>query len=95
VRIQVSRVDLDGRKIDFRLVQEHSGMPTRAALDRPAQRDSKGRASALEPGDADLSQRTPFYQGTERKRSSEKSARPARSASKASPTRNKSTGKRR
>jgi ribonuclease R len=95
VRIQVSRVDLDGRKIDFRLVQEHSGLPTRLASDRPAQRDSKGRASLLEPGDADLSQRTPFYQGTDRKRGSEKSARPARSASKASPTRNKSTGKRR
>ena len=30
VRIQVSRVDLDGRKIDFRLVREADELPTRA-----------------------------------------------------------------
>ena len=42
VRVQVSRVDLDGRKIDFRMVRE-------AELDRPAGRSDKPRGgSAVE-----------------------------------------------
>jgi len=42
VRVQVSRVDLDGRKIDFRMVRE-------AELDRPAGRNDKPRGgSAIE-----------------------------------------------
>jgi ribonuclease R len=39
VRVQVSRVDLDGRKIDFRMVRE-------AELDRPAGRSDKPRGTA-------------------------------------------------
>ncbi|MCW5255728.1 ribonuclease R [Verminephrobacter aporrectodeae subsp. tuberculatae] len=34
VRVQVSRVDLDGRKIDFRLVREGEELPERAAKDK-------------------------------------------------------------
>jgi ribonuclease R len=38
VRIQVSRVDLDGRKIDFRLVPEGLQRTTRSVRERPADR---------------------------------------------------------
>ena len=34
VRVQVSRVDLDGRRIDFRLVNEADDLPTRSGKDR-------------------------------------------------------------
>jgi ribonuclease R len=34
VRVQVSRVDLDGRKIDFRLVREGEDLTTRAMKDK-------------------------------------------------------------
>ena len=44
VRIQVSRVDLDGRKIDFRLVQEGEGVLARGLPDKQAVRELKGRS---------------------------------------------------
>jgi len=49
VRVQVSRVDLDGRRIDFRLIQEGDGFGSRPAKDREAARDSQERL----PFDAD------------------------------------------
>jgi ribonuclease R len=36
VRVQVSRVDLDGRKIDFRLVRDGEDLTTRAMKDKGA-----------------------------------------------------------
>ena len=36
MRVQVSRVDLDGRKIDFRLVREGEELTTRAMKDKGA-----------------------------------------------------------
>jgi ribonuclease R len=47
VRVQVSRVDLDGRRIDFRLVQEGDGINSRPPRDKEMPRD------AMERGDAD------------------------------------------
>ena len=44
VRIQVSRVDLDGRKIDFRLVQDGEGLVSRAMVDKGMGRDTKARS---------------------------------------------------
>jgi ribonuclease R len=41
VRIQVSRVDLDGRRIDFRLVNEVEGVQSRASAERASGRDFK------------------------------------------------------
>jgi ribonuclease R len=38
VRVQVSRVDLDGRKIDFRLVHEGEELPVRSTKDKSAGR---------------------------------------------------------
>ena len=45
VRVQVSRVDLDGRKIDFRLIREGEELVSRPMKDKGMPRD---------PGDADM-----------------------------------------
>jgi ribonuclease R len=43
VRVQVSRVDLDGRKIDFRLIREGEELAPRAMKDKGFQREDYGR----------------------------------------------------
>jgi ribonuclease R len=45
VQVQVSRVDLDGRRIDFRLVQEGAGLVSRAMKEKGAVRDGSGRVA--------------------------------------------------
>jgi ribonuclease R len=45
VRVQVSRVDLDGRRIDFRLVHEGQDPSARSAKDKGADDESDGRKS--------------------------------------------------
>jgi ribonuclease R len=59
VQVQVSRVDLDGRRIDFRLVHEGEGLGSRVVLkdkgvlreggSRAAMDDKPGRSSAKRP----------------------------------------------
>ena len=48
VRVQVSRVDLDGRKIDFRLVREDEELLSRAMKDKGAPREPKSHQPAAE-----------------------------------------------
>jgi ribonuclease R len=64
VRVQVSRVDLDGRKIDFRLVREGEELAGRGARDKgdkgapPAAKAAakrSGRKPATEPGERERS----------------------------------------
>jgi ribonuclease R len=43
LQVQVSRVDLDGRRIDFRLVQEGAGLVSKAMKDKGLGRESEGR----------------------------------------------------
>ena len=38
VRVQVSRVDLDGRRIDFRLISESEGISVKPGKEKPAER---------------------------------------------------------
>jgi ribonuclease R len=45
VRVQVSRVDLDGRKIDFRLVREGEELVVRAMKDKGVPAGARGRAA--------------------------------------------------
>jgi ribonuclease R len=56
VQIQVSRVDLDGRKIDFRLVPVGGDLVGRTMLEKGIQKDSKIRSSneALTPKNKSL-----------------------------------------
>jgi ribonuclease R len=63
VRVQVSRVDLDGRKIDFRLVREGEELLQRAMKDKGAgrERDTPNRDESAEglPAKTAMKQRTP------------------------------------
>jgi ribonuclease R len=45
VRVQVSRVDLDGRRIDFRLVREGEALPGRAIRDKGAAHEGTARGA--------------------------------------------------
>ncbi len=46
VRVQVSRVDLDGRRIDFRLVREGEELVARAMKDKGVMREGSGRIAS-------------------------------------------------
>jgi len=48
VQVQVSRVDLDGRRIDFRLVTEVDGLLTRSSKDRESNREGTERRAVDE-----------------------------------------------
>lgn len=54
VRIQVSRVDLDGRKIDFRLVQEAGLACVRPLSDKHPVHEGKTKNAAQEPHEDDF-----------------------------------------
>ena len=61
VRVQVSRVDLDGRRIDFRLVHEGQDLPLRGGKDRPAedlQERKAARRARREAGPAPAAERS-------------------------------------
>ena len=75
VRIQVSRVDLDGRKIDFRLVHEGEGLVSRAALDKGVGRDVKHRSARTERLDIQPDERPVSFSGESRKRTAGKAPR--------------------
>ena len=84
VRIQVSRVDLDGRKIDFRLVTEGEGIVQRHVTDKGAARDGKKRIQDTERFDSVSPVRPVFAPADPRKRGAAKSqsaSRPARPTS--------------
>jgi ribonuclease R len=61
VRVQVSRVDLDGRKIDFRLVREGEELVTRAMKDKAG-----GRTSDLPDQERPQGRKTGEQRGEER-----------------------------
>jgi ribonuclease R len=75
VRIQVSRVDLDGRKIDFRLVHEGDGLLNRAMNDKGVGREPKARPAAADRFEADADSRSAFFKAESRNRPASKSAR--------------------
>jgi len=93
VRVQVSRVDLDGRRIDFRLV--HEGAEPRAMpADRHVGRDGKPRQSAADRLEADAGDRSSFSSPLPRKRSGTGAARGQRNREKA-PTPSKKPARKR
>jgi ribonuclease R len=84
VRIQVSRVDLDGRKIDFRLVNEGMGLAGRPPAgngDKAVLREGKVRPAQAERFELDGGGRAPSFKAELRKRSAAKSGRAPKSAS--------------
>jgi ribonuclease R len=80
VRIQVSRVDLDGRKIDFRLVHEGEGLLGRTQNEKDAGREPKVRKPAPERFEADAGPRNPSPRKAARARKG--SERPAATSKK-------------
>jgi ribonuclease R len=59
VRVQVSRVDLDGRRIDFRLVQENEELLPRAMKDKGVAREGASQVAALERAGPPSGKRSP------------------------------------
>ena len=82
VFIQVSRVDLDGRKIDFRLVHEGEGLVNGAMADKSMGRDKKPRASLVASVDAEPLARGVGSKAKAHKGTSGKSAKPSRAGEK-------------
>jgi ribonuclease R len=100
VRIQVSRVDLDGRKIDFRLVNEHDGFASRPIADKAGARDVKARVPMADRFETDAGGRTPLFQLESRKRGATKTGRgakagAAKSSGRAAPASKKASRKKR
>ena len=84
VRIQVSRVDLDGRKIDFRLVQEGQvGLP-KLPPEKGAGRDNNkpGRTEFSSRLEADVDSKVPFKGKVRQQRNAAKTSRGGRGAEK-------------
>jgi ribonuclease R len=80
VRIQVSRVDLDGRKIDFRLVNENDGLSSRSNGDKAGAREPKARPPFPDRFESETGGRTAALKLEPRKRGAAKSGRAAKSA---------------
>jgi ribonuclease R len=95
VRIQVSRVDLDGRKIDFRLVHEGDGLTSRAMADKGVGRDSKLRVTPGDRFDVDAGARPVSFKAVSGKRTEGKPARSSKSIEKLSASQKKTLRKRR
>ena len=95
VRIQVSRVDLDGRKIDFRLIHEDESLVSRALAEKGSGRDPKARGSKGDGLDTPGSVRSAPYTDEPRKRSSVKSVKAPKSSDKGSASQKKAPRKRR
>jgi ribonuclease R len=95
VRIQVSRVDLDGRKIDFRLVHEGDGLVSRAMLDKGAGRDEKTRPAQGERFDIQVGARPVSFAAESRKRTVVKPVRSSKLKEKPTDSQKKAPRKRR
>jgi ribonuclease R len=87
VRIQVSRVDLDGRKIDFRLVQESEGTFSRSGPEKLPLREIKVRGPEPDRFEVDM--------GVRKRGATKSSARSAGGKGKAGAVPKKSNRKRR
>jgi ribonuclease R len=95
VRIQVSRVDLDGRKIDFRLVQEGDVFGARGLQDKPIGREPKLRTQEGDRFEVDVGSRPASFKNAAGKRMLGKSGRPSKSSDKTPLSQKKTTRTRR
>jgi hypothetical protein len=92
-------VDLDGRKIDVRLVNENDGLTGRMPSDKPAMREGKVRAPFADRFEPEPGGRSPAFKVESRKRGAAKSGRAekasaGKSAGRSSAASKKSTRKR-
>jgi ribonuclease R len=95
VRIQVSRVDLDGRKIDFRLVHDDADIDSRTMMDKSAGRDTRSRVNPGDRFELQPAARTVSFEPATRKRTPNDSARNSKVKDRSGAPQNKSQKKRR
>ncbi len=95
VRIQVSRVDLDGRKIDFRLLQDREALMSRAMADKGFGRDVRARSAKEDRAEVATSSRPQAFKSETRARAAGKSAKGSKSSDKGSVSSKKAPRKRR
>jgi ribonuclease R len=74
VRVQVSRVDLDGRKIDFRLVRDGEELLTRAMKDKAGGSDGADERGGRKGGEARGDKRAEKNAGKREQRSAARSS---------------------
>ena len=92
VRIQVSRVDLDGRKIDFRLVNELDGLSAKTPAERSNPKDARPREQDPERFDIEVPLRTSFARQDPRNKVMAKAAKSTKTSGRArSPQAKKAT----
>jgi ribonuclease R len=82
VRIQVSRVDLDGRRIDFRLVHDDAETNGRAPNDRAGYRESKKQTTSVAASDLEPYAKPEFVKKQGRKAIGGKPAKASHAAEK-------------
>jgi ribonuclease R len=95
VRVQVSRVDLDGRKIDFRLVHDDADIGSRTMMDKGTVRDTRSRVSPGDRFELQSAARTVSFEPATRKRTPNDSARNSKVKDRSGAAQNKSQKKRR
>ncbi len=95
VRVQVSRVDLDGRKIDFRLVHDDADIGSRTMMDKGTGRDTRSRVSPGDRFELQPAARTVSFVPATRKRTPKDSARNTKVKDRSGAPQNKSQKKRR
>jgi ribonuclease R len=95
VRIQVSRVDLDGRKIDFRLIQDGEALLSRAMADKGIGRETKTRGDKGRPDRSDVLRSGSAFVDEPRKRSTGKQSKSSKPMEKGSTASKKAPRKRR
>ena len=95
VRIQVSRVDLDGRKIDFRLVHDGDALTARAMADKGVGRESRAKATSGSRAEFSVGAPSGPYVGSARGRADESTERAPKRKSKTKPSAQKMTPRKR
>jgi len=95
VRIQVSRVDLDGRQRGFRPCQDGAGLVSRALLDKGVGRDGKARVGKVDRSESLGVARPASFVVEPRKRATGKSVKTTKSADKSGAASKKVSRKRR
>jgi ribonuclease R len=95
VRIQVSRVDLDGRKIDFRLVNEGELLGQRQMGEKSSPRDSADRVNGARLTPAGRSAVSSDFLASGRKKSTSKAPKVGQPKSKSDASQKRAPRKRR
>jgi ribonuclease R len=95
VRIQVSRVDLDGRKIDFRLVHDGDALTARAMADKGAGREPRIKTTSGSRAEFSVGAPSGPYVGSARGRADESTERAPKRKSKSKPAAQKKAPRKR